>query len=66
MASDVSAAEVQQEVEKILKSEHFRSSEKLSRFLQYICRKHVEGTAGELNEYLLGLEVFVRKPGFSP
>ncbi|RPJ59471.1 MAG: hypothetical protein EHM23_14010 [Acidobacteria bacterium] len=66
MASDVSAAEVQQEVEKILKSEHFRSSEKLSRFLQYICRKHVEGTAGELNEYLLGLEVFDRKPGFSP
>jgi len=66
MTSDVSAAEIRQEVDKVLKSEQFRNSDKLSRFLDYICAKHIEGTASQLNEYLLGLEVFDRKPGFSP
>ena len=66
MTSEISAEEIRQEVKNILKSEHFRNSEKLSSFLDYICTRFIEGTANQLNEYLLGLEVFDRKPGFSP
>ncbi|RPJ83334.1 MAG: hypothetical protein EHM18_14420 [Acidobacteria bacterium] len=66
MSDEISISEIRQEVDSILKSEHFRNSDKLSRFLDYICAKQVEGTASELNEYLLGLEVFGRKAGFSP
>lgn len=66
MANQVSAAEIRQEVDNVLKSEHFRNSEKLCSFLQYICNRHIAGTASQLNEYLLGVEVFDRKPGFSP
>jgi len=66
MANEISAAEIRQEVSNILKSEQFRNSEKLSGFLAYICKKYIEGTANQLNEYMLGLEVFDRKPGFSP
>jgi len=66
MTSEISAAEIRQEVDNIVRSDHFRNSEKLSIFLRYICTKYIEGTAGQLNEYLLGLEVFERKPGFSP
>jgi len=66
MKNEVSAAEIRQEVDNILKSEQFRNSGRLSSFLEYVCSKHIAGSANELNEYLLGLEVFDRKPGFSP
>ncbi len=66
MTNEISASEIRKEVSNILKSEQFRNSEKLSSFLDYICTKYIQGTANQLNEYLLGLEVFDRKPGFSP
>lgn len=62
----VTAAEARQELARVLESPQFARSEKLQRFLRYVCEKTLEGEGAKINEYLVGEEVFDRGPDYSP
>jgi hypothetical protein len=61
----ISNEDIVRELKEILKSELFKSSGKLSQLLEYVCNKKIIGHGDQLNEYLIGVEVFERKPDFS-
>jgi hypothetical protein len=54
------------ELERVLRSELFKRSERLSRFLGFLVQRHIEGRACELKESVLGAEVFARKSDYNP
>lgn len=54
------------ELQAVLRSSVFERSEKLRRFLQFICDLTMRGEGGRINEYLIGAEVFLRGPEYSP
>ena len=60
------AEEVRQLLERILCSRHFSNAPKKQKFLQLICEAYLDGRANELNEYLIGYEVFDRKETYDP
>ena len=60
------AAEVQTQLERILSSPLFASSESLRAFLRFTVHRTLEGRGDELKEYLLGVEVFRRGAQFDP
>src|SRR5438874_13227135 len=51
-------------VEKIAASRAFAHADRMSRFLRFVVEHTLEGRAEELKEYLIGVEVFDRKPSF--
>jgi hypothetical protein len=53
-------------LEKILSSKHFVNAHKKKQFLRLICNFYFEGRAHELNEHVLGYDVFGRKNGYNP
>jgi tetratricopeptide (TPR) repeat protein len=53
-------------MDKILQSGGFARNERLSRFLGFLIERHLEGRDHELKESVIGVEVFGRKPGYSP
>ncbi|SPF47899.1 Tetratricopeptide TPR_4 [Candidatus Sulfopaludibacter sp. SbA4] len=57
---------VRQQLEKILAHGLFTRSERMGRFLRLAVERSIKGKAGELKEYLLGVEVFDRKPTYDP
>ena len=62
----VSEEEVRQALGRILASKYFSHAPKKQRFLNLICDAYLNGRAGELNEYLIGREVFDRDDNYSP
>lgn len=64
--STVSLHEAQAELEAVLHSPAFERSDRLQRFLRFICELTLNGESGRINEYLIGNEVFQRGPGYSP
>ena len=56
---------VRAELSRILGSSIFTSSQRLSRFLQFVVERANEGKADELKEYAIGIEVFERRSGFT-
>jgi hypothetical protein len=62
----IAPAEVCQTLESIFKSRYFIHAPKKQKFLQLICDYYLNGNAGELNEYLIGCEVFERGDGYNP
>jgi len=64
--SSVSVEEVRAELDAILHSPGFERSEKLQRFLRYVCELTLQGESSKLNEYLIGSEVFQRGADYSP
>ncbi|HEU0006527.1 MAG TPA: hypothetical protein VFS12_11105, partial [Terriglobia bacterium] len=58
--------EVQTELNAILRSRTFERSERLQKFLRYVCELAVRGESSRINEYLIGNEVFGRGPAYSP
>jgi hypothetical protein len=65
-AVELSNQEKQHELDLVLESATFARSERLRSFLLYVCRREMEGRAGELNEYLVGVEALGRPPNYSP
>lgn len=65
-ASDVSSEELRQLLDRILKSKHFTHAPKKQKFIQLICDFYAHGRAHELNEYLIGREVFDRDDSYNP
>ena len=63
---DFSAAAIEEELKRVLASSHFAGSGRLSAFLDFIVRKTLAGSAGEIKEYAIGTEVFERPQTFDP
>ncbi len=65
-SNDTCPEEVEAELNAVLHSSAFERSEKLQKFLRYICELTMRGEGGRINEYLIGSEVFLRGPEYSP
>jgi TolB-like protein len=62
----LSGEAVRQQLARILRSKAFILSGKLSRFLRFVVEHVLEGNPGCLKEYLIGVEVYDRKPPYDP
>ena len=61
-----SEEEVRKALGRILSSRHFANAPMKTRFLQLVCDEYLNGRASELNEYLIGCEVFGRDQTYNP
>lgn len=57
---------VRAEVDRALASTSFRTSELLSRFLQFVVERTLSGEGDRLKEYRIGVEVFDRPSSYDP
>lgn len=64
--NEISAEQIQQHLELILCSKHFRQAKSLEKFLRHVVAKKLAGEEGELKEYSIGVEVFQRGQEFDP
>lgn len=62
----VTEEEKQTALARALDSRLFARSEQLRAFLKFVCEAEIRGAGRELNEYLIGVEVLGRAPGYSP
>src|SRR5262245_18658141 len=53
-------------LERVLSSKYFIHAPMKQKFLRLICDFHLHGRGGELNEYLIGREVFDRDDSYNP
>lgn len=59
-------SEIRQQLDRILQSPLFAQSDRLSRFLRYTVEHVVAGQDDSLKEYVIGTEVYDRKPPYHP
>jgi hypothetical protein len=64
--SNISEQEIREEVSRVLGSSIFVQSDRLSRFLRFTVETTLSGNAETLKEYLIGTEVYDRKPPYHP
>jgi hypothetical protein len=57
---------VREEVDRILRSAIFAQSDRLARFLRFTVDSSLAGNGAALKEYLIGTEVYDRKPPYHP
>lgn len=62
--SDDQKETLRQEMERILRSESFRSSPRCGQFLRFVVERTLEGCPEQLKERIIGIEVFGRKPSY--
>ncbi|HKE04468.1 MAG TPA: hypothetical protein VKE91_10425 [Blastocatellia bacterium] len=62
----ISPDEIRQTMDRILNSRHFSQAPKKRKFVQLICDYHLAGRAKEINEHLIGLEVYERNDHYNP
>src|SRR5262245_51981376 len=62
----ISPEEIKRALDRILNSRHFSQAPKKRKFVQLICDYHLAGRAKEINEHLIGLEVYERNDRYSP
>ena len=60
----VSCDEVKEALQRILASDLFLRSERLTHFLSYVVEKTLQGQSGDLKEYHIGVEVCGRKDSY--
>ena len=65
-ASGATPESVRAQLNRILASGIFISSQRLSKFLRFVVERSIADRGDELKEYSLGLEVFERDTGFDP
>lgn len=65
-AAAIPVDQVHAELSRILESETFARSERLRRFLRLAVETTLQGRAGELKEYLFGVQVFDKGDSFDP
>ncbi len=63
---EIAQGAVREELSRILKSSIFVQSDRLGRFLRYTVETTLAGGAETLKEYLIGTEVYDRKPPYHP
>lgn len=61
-----SEEEVRQALTRVLNSKYFANAPKKQEFLRLTCDFHLNGRGAELNEYLIGREVFGRDDSYNP
>ena len=59
-------AHIRAQLERVLASQTFANSERLSRFLRFTVEETLQGRGDQVKEYLLGLEVFDRNQSYDP
>jgi hypothetical protein len=64
--SGIDEREVRGALARILASKYFAHAPKRQKFLRLVCEFYLSGRASELNEYLIGCEVFDRKESYNP
>ena len=62
----ISEEAIREELSRILESSIFVQSDRLSRFLRYTVETTLAGDAETLKEYLIGTEVYDRRPPYHP
>src|SRR5262245_50974714 len=62
----ISPDEIRRTLDRILSSRHFSQAPKKRKFVQLICDYHLAGRAKEINEHLIGLEVYERNDRYNP
>ncbi|MGB8889367.1 MAG: hypothetical protein WCC87_21770 [Candidatus Korobacteraceae bacterium] len=65
-AEAISAEEVEAELQRVLASPIFSKAPRHSCFLTFVVRKTLEGSADQVKEYLIGVEVFRRPADYDP
>lgn len=64
LLAPVSCDEVKRALQRVLGSDPFLRSERLSHFLSYVVEKTLQGQSGDLKEYHIGVEVCGRKDSY--
>ncbi len=65
-AIDISPDEVRQTLARIIQSRYFSHAPKKQKFIQLICDYYLQGRTAELNEYVIGYDVFEKGTGYNP
>ena len=65
-AEAISSEEVEAELQRVLASPIFSKAPRHSCFLEFVVRKTLEGSADQVKEYLIGVEVFRRPADYDP
>jgi hypothetical protein len=63
---EVAQEEMRQALNRVLTSKHFVHAPMKQKFLRLTCDFHLSGRGSELNEYLIGREVFDRDDAYNP
>jgi len=56
----------QEQLERVLRSETFKHADRLKRFLTFIVTEAIAGRQADLKEYVIGVQVFLKKDTFDP
>ena len=62
----ISEHELRDELNRILLSRHFVKAQKKRRFLEFMCEQVLAATADQVNEYIIGTEIYKRGTDFNP
>ena len=65
-SEDISEQEVRTELDRLLQSAPFLQSDRLARFLRFAIENALAGNTDVLKEYVIGTEVYDRKPPYHP
>jgi hypothetical protein len=65
-SDSVAQEEMRQALKRVLSSKHFAHAPMKRKFLRLTCDFHLSGRGAELNEYLIGREVFDRDDSYNP
>ncbi len=60
----ISAEEMKEQLESLVRDEVFRSSKRSIQFLRYVVEQTIEGCAHQIKERTVGIEVFGRDPSY--
>jgi TolB-like protein len=63
---DPTSEQTRAQLERILASAGFATTDRLSRFLRYVVERSLAGEGGQLKEYVIGVEVFDRDDRYDP
>ena len=63
---EIEAEEIRAQVERVVRSKAFETSEVHRRLLQYLADKTIQGEADRLKEYTIGLEAFGKPDSYDP
>jgi len=65
-AAGLDVQTARKQLERVLASPGFARNERLSRFLQFVVWKHLDGSGGDIKESVIAVEVFGRRPDHDP
>ncbi len=65
-APEVLGASQREQVDRILHSAAFQGRDALKRLFSYLVDRTIDGSAGDLKEYTIGIEVFHKPDGYDP